>query len=444
MLVRVERDQAYADRALDATLQRSHADGREKALATELVYGTLRHRIHIDHLLEPWLKRPLSKAQIEVRNALRLGAYQLLHTRIPTHAAVHESVSLLSGRNRSASGFVNALLRKVAAALEADQLPNFDDRDRLSRLAIVGSHPRWLLAELDERLGATELEAFIEANNHPPRLMLRVNPMVTDRAQLREALSQRGLSTTIDGAPTSGLIVDGAGAITQTPEFIDGLFSVQDFAAQLVSTLAPVRPRDVILDACAAPGGKTCHLAERSADQARVLAVDRHRGRTRLITGNAKRLGLNSVETAVVDAADPNALRETLVHRGFERVDIALVDAPCSGLGTLKRHPELRASDAKDIAELAAIQRRLLESVATSVRDGGHLVYSVCTVTEAESTAVLDAFLNTHSEFRVTYPDSPELREYRSEESGRSVFRSWPHRHGCDGFFAVCLRRGGA
>lgn len=444
MLVRVERDQAYADRALDSKLKRSHVDDREKALATELIYGTLRHRIHIDHLLEPWLKRPLANAQVEVRNALRLGAYQLLHTRIPTHAAVHETVSLLNGRNRSASGFVNALLRRVAAALDADRLPSFDDRDRLSRLAIIGSHPRWLLEELDERLGAAELEAFVEANNRPPRLMLRVNPTVTDRERLREALSLRGLKSSIDGAPASGLIVVDAGAITRTPEFLGGHFSVQDFAAQLVSMLAPVQPADVILDACAAPGGKTCHLAERSADKCRVLAFDRHRGRTRLIVNNAKRLGLNSVEAAVVDAADPEALGETLAQHEVEQVDVAFVDAPCSGLGTLKRHPELRTSEAKGIAELADIQRRLLDSVAKKVRVGGHLVYSVCTVTEAESTGVLDTFLDTHPEFQVTYADSPELDPYRSEEHGRSVFRSWPHRHGCDGFFAVCLRRGSA
>ncbi len=440
VLVRVDRDGAYADRALDAVLRRRTGfTARDKGLVTELVYGTLRHAIYIDFILGRLATRPLRKTPVQVRNALRMGAHQILNMRVPSHAAVNETVKLVRGSHRSATGFVNAMLRKISTFQKEGQLPEPDDSDPIDALAITGSHPDWLLREIEKRQGLDETRAFVDANNQTPPLMLRANPLRIDRDRLDAELKDAGLEVDIPSFLPHGLEVRGAGHITELPAFQEGRCSVQDYAAQMVTLLAEPRPAMTVLDACAAPGGKSCHAAELMNDEGRIFALDIHPGRTRLIHGNAQRLGLVSIHTVALDASDGASLHHELIALDAETVDLALVDAPCSGLGTIRRHPELRLRKESELPSLIRLQSQLLESVGARVKAGGRLVYSVCTVTRAEGIERVRDFLSRHSEFQPSWPELPAFNAMRVEHEGIPCLETWPHRHGVDGFFAVRL-----
>lgn len=442
VLVRVDRDGAYADRALDAVLRRRTSfSGRDKALVTELVYGTLRHCIYIDFILGRLATRPLRKTPAQVRNALRMGAHQILNMRVPSHAAVNETVNLVRGSHRSATGFVNAMLRKIATYQKEGQLPEPDDGDPIEALAITGSHPEWLLHEVEKRQGIEETRALVEANNQTPPLMLRVNRMRGNRDAVARELREAGFEVDVPSFLPDGLEVRGAGHIPEVAAFREGRCSVQDFAAQMVTVLAEPQPGLTLLDACAAPGGKSCHAAELMGDEGRVFAFDIHPGRTRLIHDNAERLGLKTIQTVALDASDRESLHHELLRLEAETVDLAVVDAPCSGLGTLRRHPELRLRKETELPSLLRLQSQLLESVAPRVKPGGRLVYSVCTVTRAEGIERIRDFLSRHSEFEPSWPELPAFKPMRVEHEGIPCLETWPHRHGVDGFFAVRLDR---
>ncbi|MEO0813955.1 MAG: 16S rRNA (cytosine(967)-C(5))-methyltransferase RsmB, partial [Myxococcota bacterium] len=394
VLVRVDRDRAYADRTLDALLRRrTGLSGRDRGFVTELVYGTLRHGIYIDFILNSLASRPLSKTPVLVRNALRMGVHQLLHMRVPSHAAVNETVNLVRANHKSTTGFVNAMLRKVARLDGDGSLPTPEPPESAHALAVAGSHPEWLVQEMLERFGLDEVRDWVAANNQTPPLMLRANPLRTTRESLMSALEQEGLGVNASTFLDHGLEVQDAGHVTQLDAFKSGECSVQDYAAQLVTVLSAPQPGMTVLDACAAPGGKSGHAAEAMNNQGHVLAVDVHPGRTQLIAKNATRLGLSAIHPATFDASQPDTLSEELAKREIEGLDRAVVDAPCSGMGTLRRNPELRRRARADLKELTALQDALLSSIAPHVKPGGRLVYSVCTVTQAEGIERVRAFL---------------------------------------------------
>ncbi|MEO1172090.1 MAG: 16S rRNA (cytosine(967)-C(5))-methyltransferase RsmB [Myxococcota bacterium] len=441
VLIRVDRDDAYADRALDAGLRRGAGlEERDRGLATELVYGTLRHSIHIDFILEQLATKPLSKARADVRNALRMGAHQILNMRIPTHAAVNETVALVRHRHRGATGFVNALLRKVAALADNGELPEPDGA--LKSLATLGSHPMWLLQEVERRLGEEEVGEFVAANNQTPPLMLRANSVRTSRDALADALTARGMAVNVPPYLADGLEVRDAGHITELEEFNRGECSAQDFAAQLVGLLVAPMSGAAVLDACAAPGGKSCHVAELMGDEGLVVAADIHPGRTGLIGQNAERLGLTTVRPIALDTSDGEALAQGLSAADHpDAYDRVIVDAPCSGMGTLRRHPELRMRKKSELASLVKLQGKILDAVAPRVKVGGRLVYSVCTITEREGIEQARGFLNRHSEFKATFPNDPQLQAMRKDYGALPTLETWPHRHGTDGFFAAVFER---
>ena len=443
VLVRVVREGAYADRALDAALGRARLSTRDRALSTELVYGTLRHIGAIDFLLAQLSNRPLRKIAPPVIAALRLGVYQLLHTRVPARAAVHESVELVRRDHRHATGFANAVLRKVAALKERDELPEPSRvlGDPMEALAASTSHPVWVLEEVAAQRGEEEMRAWAAANNERPRVSLRVRTG-EDRDEIAETLS----ATTPELFP-DGLLLDG-GNPAELAGFAAGRFTVQDLAAQLVGRLAAPVPGSFVLDACAAPGGKAVHLAELMQDRGHVLAVDIHPAKTRLIQRASKRLGLTSVEVAAGDASDPDVLSDLLYERSRENVDLAVIDAPCSGMGTLRRNPELRRRPAASVAELTRLQDALLDAVTTVLAPAGVLVYAVCTVTRAEGPERVAAFLGRHGDLELDEGVTDQVLEPFVESCnqvspGARVIRTWTDRHGCDSFFMARMRRTG-
>lgn len=424
VIARVDREGAWATLALAGELEHSGLDVRDRRLATELVYGTLRHRLRIDHALAAYAD--LGRAREPVRDALRVAAYQLLFTRVPAHAAVDDAVAAVRPQfGAKVAGFVNAVLRKLA---QRGEPPLPDEPHR--RLAIEHSLPAWLVDELAVQLPVVELGPAAAALKAQAPLWIRVNATRATPAEVIEALAAEGAEAESSPLAPFALAVRGLGDPAASASFRAGLWTVQDLAAQLVGHLAQPPAGAAILDACAGVGGKTTHLAElarAAGGAARIDAIDPQRSKLELLARAAGRLGLAGITTHVT------ALEGLSGDRTY---DVVVVDAPCSGAGVLRRHPEaaLRLL-ADDVRGLARLQAELLDQAAARVRPGGALVYAVCTITAAEGPGQLAAFLVRHREFTLVAPELPD------EVVAHGVVRTWPHRHGADGFFAARLHR---
>jgi 16S rRNA (cytosine967-C5)-methyltransferase len=436
---------AYADVALERELQRSRLSLADRALATELTYGAIRQRLLLDAWLDALGRVPAARQPPRLRWLLHLGAYQLLFSqRVPASAAVSTTVELAKrgGLGRLApvaNGLLRQLLRRrQAAGADADagagagagagaagpepwcglDLPD----DPAASLALRHSLPPWLAALLLQWLPAEGAEAFGRACNRPPGLDLRVNPLRASREGVLAALAAAGVEAKpLAGAGLEqGLSLSGrAGDLRRLPGYAEGHWCVQDRGAQRVAPLLDPQPGEQLLDACAAPGGKSTQIAELIGDQGQVWAVDRSARRLQRLERNATRLGLTCIRTLAADAAELASLRPDWCGQ-FHRV---LVDAPCSGLGTLARHADARwRLEPADIAELVALQRRLLEGVAPLLQPGGVLVYATCTVHPAENGTLIDGFLAAHPTW------SQEQRH-----------QWWPGEGQGDGFFLARL-----
>lgn len=441
VLLRVDEGGAYASRALDAALSQAGAiEPREAGLATELVYGTLRRALALDAALSPLSRRPIPELDPAARVALRLGAYQLLHLGTPAHAAVGETVALAKsvGHGRAA-GYVNAVLRALARAPRPPDPPPFAE-DPAGHVAAAEALPRWLAEEWVAFLGPAEALGLARAMNAPAPLALRS----TDRDALLAAARAGGLQAAPTARSPDGLVLSGgsvadlARALLQSggrePEGrVPPRYQVQDEAAQLVTLFAAgdLRGRRArVLDACAAPGGKAFHLAELLAPGSEVVAIELHPRKADELAREAARRGL-PVRVLCADAAKPIP---GLAEASFDAV---LVDAPCAGLGTLRRHPELKARRRpEDLPRLAALQRAIVENVARHVRPGAPLVYSVCSLSRAEGPDVVAALLAAGWRRAPPPPGFPA-----DVLTADGDLLTLPHRHDADGFYAARLVR---
>ncbi len=432
VLERVERDRAFADLALNAALGVAKLERRDRAFATELAYGTLRLRGRLDAALEQSLDRPLHRVEPALRNLLRLGAYQLLClSSVPDPAVVDESVKLARklGLER-ATGFANAVLRGIIRKRDENALvyPDFA-ADPVGHIELYGSLPRWLAERLVAELGAEEARAFALACLEAPPRTVRV----TERAD-RDKVAQ-----TLGGRPTrfAPRGVTGSALDPVRAEGFDrGEYVIQDEASQLVPLLLGAETNDTVVDCCAAPGTKTVQLAEQVGPRGEVIALELHRARIALIHNAVRRLGLANVRPLERDVAHGFDLQG---QRAFKRI---LVDAPCSGLGTLRRNPDARwRLRPEDVTRAAVSALSILESAARYVEEGGVLVYSVCTFTPEETTGVVTQFLASHPDFRSDDP-RPFLPEAaRALVTPAGALATWQQRDGCDAFYAVRLVR---
>lgn len=410
VIARVEREGAWATLALAGELEGSGLDERDRRLAAELVYGTLRHQRRLERALAAFAD--LRRAREPVRDAMLVAAYQLLFLRVPAHAAVDDAVSAVRPQfGAKVAGFVNAVLRRLAR----DGEPALPAEPR-ERLAIEHSLPPWILGELAAQLPADEVAAAAAALKAQAPLWIRVNPTRATVEQVIAALAGEGATATASPRAPHALAVEGLGDPGVSPSFRVGLWTVQDLGAQLVGALAAPRAGTAILDACAGVGGKTTHLAE-LAPGVRIDAVDPQASKLALLARSAARLGLTGITTHAGPLA---ALARD------RRYELVVVDAPCTGAGVLRRHPEAATRlRPDDVRGLTALQAELLDDAAARVGPGGALVYAVCTITAAEGPDQLAGFLARHPDFTA---DGPPLR-------------TWPHRDGADGFFAARLIR---
>lgn len=441
-LEQVERGGAYASVALDRVLAQSASLGpADRALATELTYGVLRHQTRLDRAIRPFAKRGLRRAHPVVRRALRLAAYQvLLLDRIPAAAAIDEAVTVVKRVvDRRAAGFVNAVLRRVADQGEPP-LPD-PARQPAAYLRDATSLPDWVAALILERLGPADAVALGDALVSRPPLTVRANGLQLSRDELRARLEQTHPDAVIEPTRYSpdGLQLRGVADLRRTALYAEGALEVQDEAAQLVGYLVGPGPGDRVLDACAGRGGKTLHLAALAGGSDGLLASDSGAAKLTELSRRAQRAGLAPPESV---AADLTAPCPALEKRAFDRI---LLDAPCTGLGVLRRHPEAKWRMEPGAGEtLVALQRRLLDRLAPRVAPGGLLVYVVCTFTRAEGDDQVAAFLERHPGFTPEAPPDTAGVTWSELTHGEGpALQTWPHRHGCDGFYMVRLRRGG-
>jgi 16S rRNA (cytosine967-C5)-methyltransferase len=416
---RVADEGAYSNRLLPSALGRSGLDQRDRALATELAYGTLRHVPELDAAIGARAARPVARMTPGARAALRLGAYQLLHTRIPPHAAVGETVGVVVPRER---GFVNAILRRLAKEPLAP--PEGVDDHAISLR--TGMAP-WAVRELRKLLPTDEVERAALALGERSPLTLHVNTCRTTVDEVAARLRETGLEPDVGRIHPECLLLSG-GNPTSLPGWDEGWFAVQDQAsAFVVETLAP-EPGDRVLDGCAAPGGKTAFVACRIGEEGSVVAGDLRPDRTGLIPPGLQRLGLHAL-VLTQDATRP------AVRGPFDRV---LVDAPCSGIGSARRRPELLwRARREELSQLARLQVGIAVACADLLRPGGRLVYSVCTFPRAETDAAADAIVRHRSDLVPIETQGPE----GSEPALRH--RLWSHRHGTDGMFVAAYQKSG-
>ncbi len=426
---------AYADMVLDAALSRSALDDRDRRLVTELVYGVLRLRGRLDFALAPFCSRPLHKLQPGILWLLRLGAYQLLELdRIPPHAAVSSTVDLARELDfAKATGLINGVLRSLLRGVS--DIPWPPPEQIKPYLQHVCSMPVWLTKELMRQLPNAEARAFAESLATAAPLTVRVNTLKCAPESFVEAMTAAGHQVRRGHYVPEAVVVEKRGE-KPLPGNLEGWYQVQDEASMLVAHLLDARPGQKILDACAAPGSKTTALAALTGNRAEITALDKYPQRVDLICQGCERLGCDGVTARQWDLTTPP---DFVPEEYFDRI---LLDAPCSGLGVLRRNPEGRWNKGPvNLRELASLQGQLLDHVAPLVKPGGSLLYSLCTFSYGESDAVVAAFLERFPNFeledlRECYPDWLEL----FNEQG--MLRTYPHRHhGMDAFFAARFRR---
>jgi 16S rRNA (cytosine967-C5)-methyltransferase len=426
VLRRVEEEGAFSTVLLASVDDEMRAEDR--ALAYELVLGVLRWQLFLDALIEHYSSRRAEGLDAPVRRALRLGLYQLRFlSRIPQSAVVNESVNLAHlARLRSAAPFINAVLRR--ATREPDYDPAAGVADPLERLAIETSHPRWLIERWAEAFGTEEAAAFARANNEAPPTAFRVVDQNGGREVLDELRASGGVLQESRVAPNAWR-VEGAGAKLRELARAGKIY-LQDEASQLVAHVLGARAGERVLDVCAAPGSKTTHIATRTADLSLIVAGDLYEHRLRTIAEAAARQRVKTLALVAHDA-------ETALPFPDNSFDRVLVDAPCTGTGTLRRNPEIRwrITD-RDVLDLASRQARILAHAARALKPGGRLVYSTCSVEREENEEIVAGFLAREKDFEpVALTQPSEL------QSAGGTLRVWPHRDGADGFFIAAFER---
>ncbi|MBE9100750.1 16S rRNA (cytosine(967)-C(5))-methyltransferase [Vacuolonema iberomarrocanum] len=423
---------AYADVAVHQTLRRGTLSDKNRGLFTELVYGCVRRRRTLEALIQQFVKKPPPPP---LQPLLQLGLYQLRYlNHIPPSAAVHTTVELAKQNGLGGlAGLVNGVLRRYLRASEttdALQLPS----DPIQRIGTLHSFPDWIVQVWVEQFGEAEADALCQWMNQPPTIDLRVNPLTASVTEMQAEMAAAGVAVEVLEAASQALrLTPHVGAIDRLPGFAEGKWMVQDASAQLVGQLMAPQPGDLVIDGCAAPGGKATHLAELMGDRGTVWACDRNAKRLRKVEENAQRLQLQSIRTLATDS------RQLAQFVG--QADRVLLDVPCSGLGTLHRHADARwRQTPASIEELSALQSELLAQGATWVKPGGRLVYATCTLHPRENEAIIQPFLKNQPDWCIEKPDAAWAFPFLNPAGWLQVL---PHHHQMDGFFMVCLRHQG-
>ncbi|MBQ4517077.1 MAG: 16S rRNA (cytosine(967)-C(5))-methyltransferase RsmB [Clostridia bacterium] len=428
ILYDIEKHQAYLNISFQNHVEEAGLSARDAAFVKEICYGVMQWKLRLDNAISRFSSVKLKKLSPYVLSLLRMGLYQLFFMdKIPPNAAVNEAVKLAGRYAKQSKGFINAILRR--AVREGEQLPEGSGDESL---AVRYSHPVELVRFMRKHLGEEKTLRLLQENNQTPPLFVRVNTLKTTRADLITSLAEEGIETK-EGMWSDSCLVWEGGAIQSLSAYQKGFFTVQDQSAQLAALALAPQPGERVFDMCAAPGGKTTHMAELMENQGEIVALDIYEKRLHSVTETAKRLGISIIRTEASDARQ---------FEPAEPADKILIDAPCSGMGVIRRRPDLRYKEGlTDSNELTETQGAILEHCAGLLKDGGEMVYSTCTVNPAENEEVVVAFLERHKDFSLMPVENPHIVGLGAELLKNGMATFYPDMQGGDGFFIAKLKK---
>lgn len=438
IICRYERSDAYIDKLIDNEIKNNQfLNEFDKSLLNELVHGVVRWIRRLDWFLNGFYRGNYEKCVPEIKNAMRVALYQILFlNKIPYSAAVNEAVEFVKRiHGEKHAGVVNGLLRMIIRTLDSLVWPT-REIDEANYLGIIQSHPNWLVKRWIQRFGFDETQKLCEANNKRPNLTLRYNRLKITEQEFTEYLNQKGLIYSKANYLQEFFNVKIFSKFQEDEYFKNGYFSIQDESAGLISYLVSPRENELILDACAAPGGKTIHMSEISNSKAYIVAVDKYLSRAETMKRNIDRYKLTNITILHDDIANPTT--EILKSKIIGRVDKVLIDAPCSGFGVISKKPEIKwKRDSKDIPKLQKIQLELLENSIKYLKPGGSIIYSTCTIEQEENSDVIKIFLEKHPEFSIV-----NAKEFVNENvvNSEGFIETLPHIHHIDGAFGAHLK----
>ncbi len=431
ILAQVHQQGAYANVALAKELRQGELTDMDRRFVTELVYGAVKAGDTLDWVIKKYLKLPWRKVDSLIQEILRLGAYQLLYMdKVPASAACNESVELAKKYgNQGAAKFVNGVLRTMVRQPEKGKFPEGQGNATV-QLALTEQHPEWLVRRWIKEFGYDEAKELCQFNNRQAPVSIRTNTLKTSPSELLLQLTSLGVEAVRSRYVDEGFVLENHGSLDALVPLQEGYCQVQDESSMLVAHVVAPQPGDFVLDVCSAPGGKTTHMAALMEDRGRIVACDIYDHKLQRVMDNAQRLGIHIIEPKLKDARE--------IHEEFAgQADRVLVDAPCSGLGVLRRKPDSRWRKTPELLkELPKLQLEILESASACVKDGGILVYSTCTIAQEENQDVVRAFLAKHPEFFLENTGE-RLPVPRTDE----MVQLYPQRDGTDGFFIACMRR---
>lgn len=434
VLYEIESKEAYSNLALNRELKEPGYRPLDKGFMTELVYGVLENLIYIDYVIQAYSSVKLKKIHPMTLNLLRMGTYQILFLdKVPASAAVNESVNLAKKYAKRSAGFVNGILRNIIRNPEKIKMPDSNNHP-VAYLSIKYSHPQWMVKQFLNHFSFEFTEGLLKANNERPTVNVRVNTLKTTVENCINSLIDQGFEVEKSPHLEEALVIKGVASLTELDLFQQGHLYIQDFGSMLISRIMDPKAGNLLVDVCSAPGGKATHLAQLMNNQGEILARDIYPHKVKLIKGNIKRLGANIVKAQEFDALK---LDESLI----EQADGVLVDAPCSGLGIIRRKPEIKyRKKPDDIDEITGLQLKILKNAAKYVKQGGSLVYSTCTIDPRENEGVVKAFLKDTEGFQLQNLGQQYRKLIPGQMQGDMV-QLYPNVHHTDGFFMAKLTR---
>ena len=426
VLLKIEQDNAYSNIALNNAIRENRLNGLDSSFVSALVYGVLERQITLDYIIRQYSKIPIRKIETKTKIILRLGILQLLFMdKVPESAAVNESVNLAKKHKlQKSSGFINGILRSITRAEVKYTLP--DEKDKVRYYAIKYSAPQELTKLWLESYGEENTAELLKALNGRPKICARVNTLRTNKKALIEELAKHNVSAEEIPFLENAITLENTGSIERLQSYKKGLFHIQDASSQLCVDLLSPKPREIMLDVCSAPGGKSFTSAQYMSDRGKIFSCDLYDHKLKLIKDNARRLGINSIVTLKRDGASSEV--------PLPIADKILCDVPCSGLGILSRKPEIRYKDNLITDDLPELQYKILCKSAEYLANGGRLIYSTCTLNPEENNKNAKRFLDEHPDFYGVKIKLPETIKRAFEEKDYEL-TLMPHTAGTDGFY---------
>ncbi len=436
ILVDINKEKAYSNILINKYLDKN-IDSRDEAFIREIVYGVLENKLYIDHIISKVSKIKLKKIHYYILEILRMGIYQIVFMdKVPNNAAVDESVKLAKKYGHKGTiGYVNGVLRSIIR--NKDRFLSIDVEDRIDYISIKYSHPKFMVERWSKEYGIEFAEELCKANNEVAPLNIRVNTLKINREELKNRLSKKGIRTREGKYAYDCLVVENPQGIVETSEFKKGFFTIQDESSMLVSQIMAPIDGSMVLDVCAAPGGKSTHIGQIMNNRGIIISRDIFEHKIGLIKDNAKRLGIDIIKAEVFDALIKD---ENLVGK----LDYCLLDAPCSGLGLIRRKPEIKWNRLEtDIRDLSKLQYDIIDNIKDYIKIGGTLIYSTCTIEKEENILLINRFIGENPNFKLVSIEDRFLNRENLSTLKQGYIQLFPHIHGTDGFFIAKMRKEG-